>query len=213
MEIEKKRPSQKPIREKVENSLKLDLRRMFSSGALYAHCDTHGTWRCTASSTGRCIDSVSYHAIIGEQSGTLTLLHPHVDTSGRHCMLTYDIRLSSIPLHYGGRRWYMHCPLTGRRAQILRKWQGTAKFCHRAAFAIAPTYASQRTSENKRIIAKRIAIREKLGSANPSLFVMPRKPRRMRWLTYSKYIHRELALARSYHDYIMRLMGQDRKLR
>jgi hypothetical protein len=206
MKTEKMGPSQKPTREHVENSLRLDLRRVFSSGALYADCDTHGTWQCTDSSTDRRFGSVYYHAIIGKKNGMITLSHHYQDASGLHSMMTYDIRLSSIPLHYGGRRWYAHCPVTGRRAQVLHKWEGTAKFCHRTALAIPPTYACQRISGHKRIVAHRMAIREKLQGADPNLFVTPRRPKRMRCLTYAKYIHRELNLANICHQRILRLL-------
>lgn len=77
METEKIGSSQKPTREHVENSLRLDLRRMFSSGALYTGCDVHGTWQCTDSDTNMRIGSVYYHAIISGEGGTLALSHPH----------------------------------------------------------------------------------------------------------------------------------------
>jgi hypothetical protein len=200
--------SSQNIHPHIESALKLDLRRMFSSGALYAGCNTHGTWQCTDSNMCRRFGSVYYHAIIEEKNGMITLSHHHKDASGQHCMMIYDIRLSSIPLHYGGRRWYAHCPVTGRRAHVLHKWESTAKFCHRFALDLLPTYASQRVSGNERIIVKRMAIREKLRDADSSLFAQPRRPKRMRYFTYAKYIHRELALAEVYRARIMRLLGK-----
>ena len=193
----------------IESALRLDIRRMLACGALRAGCTTSGRWQWTNSDTGKQSASLRYRGELGDSDGTLTLTYTtRGRDTGERKEVTCRIGLSSIALHYGGRRWYMHCPLTGRRAQILQKWNGIDQFCHRSAIRPRPTYASQRDSGSARIIRQRWAIRRKLGDEYSDLFGEPFKPRWMRWRTFDRYAARDAELAARESRYLARLLGR-----
>ena len=187
----------------IESALTLDVRRLARMGILREGARGSLTW----SRDGTAHASLGYAVTLHEQAGTLTLSYtaPDRDT-GERKDITCNIALSSIPLHYGGRRWYLHCPLTGRRAQTLHKWNGIAQFCHRAAIRPKPTYASQRTSGASRIIDQRWALRRKMGDNFSDLFGEPCKPKWMRWRTCERYAARDAALAGAEFGAILRRM-------
>ena len=187
----------------IESALTLDVRRLARMGILREGARGSLTW----SRDGTEHASLGYAVTLHEQAGTLTLSYtaPDRDT-GERKSITCTIALSSIPLHYGGRRWYLHCPLTGRRAQTLHKWNGIAQFCHRDAIRPKPTYASQRTSGASRIIDQRWALRRKMGDNFSDLFGEPCKPKWMRWRTFEHYAARDAALAGAEFGAILRRM-------
>ncbi|OOG38176.1 hypothetical protein [Rhodanobacter sp. C05] len=192
----------------IESALKLDVRRLLARGFLRVGCTTSGSWVWTDSYTGEQTASMSYRGELGDTDGTLTLLYtvPDRDT-GKHNNVVCRILLSSIPLHFGGRRWYMHCPVTGRRVQTLQKWNRIDLFCHRTAIRPRPTYASQRVSGSNRIMAQRWAIRRKMGDTLSDLFGEPYKPKGMRWRTFERYAERDAELAERENGYLLRLVG------
>ena len=78
------------------------------------------------------VDCVS---VIGTESGKLSIDYDLPGVDGR---LGCTIRLSSSPCQFGGRRWWIHCPMfgprgwdCGRRAQKLyrSKWQFGCRQC------------------------------------------------------------------------------------
>lgn len=193
----------------IESALKLDVRRMLACGSLRPGCLTSGSWQWADSYTGERIANVCYQGELSDTEGVLTLDYATRDRdTGERRAVACRIRLSSIPLHYGGRRWYMHCPLTGRRAQTLHKWGGIDQFCHRSAIRPMPTYASQRDSGSERIMRQRWAIRRKLGDEYSDLFGEPFKPKWVRWRTFDRYAARDAELAAREFGYFARLLGR-----
>ncbi|MBS0590292.1 MAG: hypothetical protein JSR65_06600 [Proteobacteria bacterium] len=132
--------------------------------------------------------------MLGDE-GMLTLEYTHTKRDGEREAVKYDVQLSSIPLHYGGHRWYAHCPYTGRRARKLYKFSGIERFCHRMSIRPLPTYATQRESGIARVQAQRWALRRKLGDESSDLYGEPYKPKGMRWRTFEKYAARDAELA------------------
>ena len=119
-----------------------------------------------------------------------------------------DVRLSSINLNYGGRRWYAHCPYSGRRARKLYKFSGIDKFCHRDVVRPRPTYSSQRDSGNDRIIRQRWALRQRLRDDFSDLFSEPMKPKWMRWQTFERFARRDAELAAREDVFVARLFAR-----
>lgn len=173
-----------------------------------------GVWSWT--NDGERVGSVGYTVALASTPGigaydfgTLTLDYTHTDhDSGQRKPVTCPIRLSTIPLHYGGLRWYMHCPNTNRRALKLYKFSGIERFCHRTAIRPLPTYASQRVSGMDRINAQRWALRRRLGDTFSDLFGEPFKPKWMRWRTFERYAARDAELAERDNDSLLRLVGR-----
>lgn len=182
---------------------------MLARGSLRPGCSTSGNWAWTRD--GEQVANVGYTATLRTYEGELTLNYsvPDRDSdNGERKAVTCRIRLSSLPLHFGGRRWYAHCPYTHRRALRLYKFSGIDYFCHRTAVRPLPTYASQRVSGSDRINAQRWAIRRKLGDDESDLGCDPIKPKWMRWRTFERYAARDDKLAERDDVNLARLLGR-----
>jgi len=189
----------------IESALALNIERLIHFGAL--RDGAYGTW-AWRDSYGDERGGISYTTVMQAESGTLTLHYslPDRDTGERQD-IQCRVRLSSLPLNYGGRRWYMHCPYTGRRALKLYKFSGIDQFCHRTAIRPLPTYASQRVSGLDRVMEQRWAIRRKLGDTVSDLFSEPMKPKWMRWRTFERYAARDAELSAREDSYLLSLLG------
>jgi hypothetical protein len=187
----------------IESALCLSVGSMFKCGALRAGATTSGSWQW--SRDGEKFASVGYSANLSAESGDLRLSYTW-KPGGKPRDATCTIRLASLPLQYGGRRWYMHCPYTQRRVLKLYKFGSIEQFCSRTAIRPQPTYASQRVSGSDRINAQRWAIRRKIGDTFSDLFGEPYKPKGMRWRTFERYAERDAELAEREGVYLLRLI-------
>lgn len=159
----------------IENACVLDLLRVLGKPPIRTQTIYYGS--LTWSRGGEEVYSLRYQADLHDYWGRLDL----TDDSG-----TYGISLGTTPLHFGGRRWWMHCPYTSSRALKLYRYSGMAKFAHRTAFRPLPTYASQRVSGIDRIQQRRWALRRRLH--DPCTLEEPlNKPKWMRWRTFVRY--------------------------
>ena len=191
----------------LESALSLNLREMFARGWLLPGRASSGS--LSWSRHGEPIGNIGYSASVRDDDGDLTLNYTLPDRDGGERKdVTCRIRLSSIPLHYGGRRWYAHCPYTNRRVLKLYKFSSIEQFCCREAVKPLPTYASQRESGSNRCIAQRWAIRRKLGDDFTDLFGEPLKPKWMRWHTFNRYAARDAELAGRENRYLLRFIGR-----
>ena len=189
----------------IEWALQLKLTDLLKRGAVRAGCTTSGSWQW--SRDGERIASIGYSATLGDADGELRLRYRDgngSDARDVECL----VHVSSLSLNYGGRRWYMHCPLTGRRTLNLYKWPGIDRFCARDAIRPRPTYASQRVSGSDRIMSQRWAIRHRLGDNFSDLFSAPCKPQGMRGRTFERYCARDAQLAERDNVYLLRLLGR-----
>ena len=171
----------------IESALCLDLPRLLRQRLVVPDCTSSGelVWK----RDGERIASVGYCAELGDTDGTLTLEYRADGQDVRDA-----IRLSTVANNYGGRSWFMHCPVTGKRARKLHKWSGLAHFRHRDAVRPRPTYASQRDSGADRIHRQRWALRQKMGDTYSDLFGEPIKPKGMHWRTYERHAARDAEL-------------------
>lgn len=189
----------------IEWALQLKLTDLLKRGAVRAGCTTSGSWQW--SRDGERIASIDYTATLGETDGELRL-HYRCGKGDKARDVECLVRLSSVPLNYGGRRWYMHCPATGQRVLVLYKWGSIDRFCARDAIRPRPTYTSQRVSGCDRIIEQRWAIRRKLRDNFSDLFGKPYKPKGMRQRTFERYCARDAQLAERENVYLMRLLAR-----
>ena len=193
----------------IESALCLNLAALFKRGALKPGYTTSGGWQWTQD--GGHIASIGYSATLSDSDGELRLHYR--DGKGDEARdVECLVRLSSLPLNYGGRRWYMRCPVTGQRVLVLYKWPGIDRFCARNAIRPRPTYASQRVSGSDRILGQRWAIRRKLGDNFSDLFSEPAKPKGMRRRTFERYCGRDAQLAERENVYLLRLLGRGSRL-
>ena len=169
----------------IESAQKLDLSRVLGPRhPIHPHSIYCGrlTWH---DGYGDEIYHVQYRAELNEWWGKLDL----ADEAG-----SYSISLSTTPLHFGGKRWWLHCPLTNRRATKLYRYECLGKFCHRTAIRPLPTYRSQQVSGIDRIQERRWALRRKLKDPCNLLDTL-NKPKWMRWRRFERYRELDEALA------------------
>lgn len=189
----------------IESALCLSAADLFKRGALRAGATTSGGWHWSRG--GEKIAAIGYSASLSAESGELRLSYTWTP-DGKPQYVICTVLLSSLPLQYGGRRWYMHCPYTGRRVLKLYKFGSIEQFCSRTAIRPLPTYACQRVSGSDRINAQRWAIRRKMGDSFSDLFGEPYKPKGMRWRTFERYAERDAELAEREGGYLLRLIGR-----
>lgn len=189
----------------IESALCLDLRTLFKRSTIWPCCNVSGGWKWMRDDEK--IANVGYRATLGRDSGTLTLDYA-IGREGERKAITCTIALVTEPCQYGGRRWFMVCPYTRRRALKLYKWAGIELFCHPSAIKPKPTYASQRVSGSDRVMGQRWALRHKLGDTFSTLMDEPCKPKWMRWRTFERYAARDAELADREGFYLARLLGR-----
>lgn len=177
----------------LESALRLSVSDLRTAGALKAGTTCLGTWQWSRG--GEPAGSISYRVqLTGTRDGTLTLTYTTTNRDGGKQDHSYDVRLSSEAMRFGGVRWWFHCPYTGRRVLKLYKFGSIDKFCARTAIRPLPTYASQRVSGIEKYQHARWRLRKKLGDPG-SLLDNLNKPPGMRWKTFARYVDRDNALA------------------
>jgi hypothetical protein len=178
----------------IEAALALDLAAPSVARVVRPNNHSSGWWFW--SRDGETVATVRYCVNTQDDFGLLTLTYSVTDGySDERKQVSCRIGLVSAPLHFGGRRWWLVCPITFRRARKLYRFGGIDLFCHRTAVRPQPTYASQRVSGICRVQAQRWAIRRKLGDDCTGLLDEPLKPRWMRWRTFDRYHARDAELA------------------
>jgi len=127
----------------VEGALRLDLRVMRRQGYLVPGAVTSGVQRWHWAATGQESGSVSVSVnLVDPASGSLTI---RFNLNGEPKVQTID--LVSVPMRFGGRRYYFLCPKHGRRCEVLPSVGGV--FASRQAQRL--TYQSQSSDQIDRL--------------------------------------------------------------
>lgn len=194
-------------RPRIEGLRCLNLTRMLQAGAVKPnHLIVNGGWNLCDPDTYERLACIGYSADLDEHCGYIRLQYVVTDHgTGERRDRDYTIKLSSVPLHYGGRRWYFHCPATGRRALKLFLVQST--FVARAAILPLPTYRSQRVSGLDRVIDQRWTLRRRMGDTFSDLYGAPLKPKGMHRKTFERYAARDAELEEIESLYTLRRWG------
>jgi len=182
----------------IEQGLKLDLRRLRRQGVFTpdgAERWTTLTW--TNSVTGERISTCHLRYRAGPGKGWLRLKY-RVTPYGREPRDIDDLFiLEPFPQPFGGFRWYVVCPVTGRRCQCVYLPCGAYSFRSRRAFSCRLLYASQREDGHSRLFARARRHGEKMLRRGPPEWQrqhgdwdFPPKPPRMHWKTYCRALDR-----------------------
>ena len=103
------------------------------------------------------------------------------------------IALTLTRPNYGGVRWWMRCPVTGKRATKLYMPPGSDQFGHRTAWGLG--YASQREPERLKCFERLFRLQHLMGLSD--LHVMPPyRPKGMWHRTFARHEVRWLYLQR-----------------
>lgn len=156
----------------VEHGLTLDFdwlrRKGQRSGSLH--------WSCNGEETG----SIGYRLDLDGELLTLNYL-----AGEEREQVEQRIRLTFTEPPFGGRRWWMLCPVTGERCLRLHSGWGYHRFASRKALGLA--YASQSEDRMDRALRRGRKALARLGGSGDldEAHYLP-KPKWMRWATYDR---------------------------
>lgn len=113
--------------------------------------------------------------------------------------------LEGLPCHFGGVKWFIRCPRTGRRVRTLWKPPGATFFGSRHVWGRSVAYSSQFYDRCGRAwAAKRHLVGILGGGDGPDDYELPEKPPRMHWATYDRLVARYEAAEAILDDEILR---------
>ncbi|MEE4537530.1 MAG: hypothetical protein V2J51_03435 [Erythrobacter sp.] len=121
----------------------------------------------------------------------------------KHC--TQNIRLSYTVPRYGGKRWWMHCPVNGARVGKLYVPPGGDIFASRRAWRIG--YRSQRGTRQDRTFEKLFRIQRRLNSEE-GWGAIPMRPKGMHHRTYERHLERYFAIDEQCGRETLALLGR-----
>jgi hypothetical protein len=172
----------------VEDSLTLNLRRLFKTGWVKAGASIYGTLRWTRVSTGEETASIGFQSNLGDESGHIQLHWTSTNRwSGEKRQCENSITLATRPQPFGGSRWFFICPGTGKCAAKLHLPSGVYTFASRKAYRLG--YRSQRETPRDRSLSRAFALREKIGGEGGIGDYIP-KPKGMHLRTFERAMER-----------------------
>ena len=133
--------------------------------------------------------SISYKCDMREiEQSSLELIFSVSDPwSGEKQSIEQRIVLTHTVPNYGGRRWWMLCPVNGRRVRKIYCPAGGGRFASRTAWKLG--YRSQRESERDRPFSRLNKLQRQLGCYEG--YEMPiRRPKGMWYRTYQRHLRR-----------------------
>ncbi len=98
------------------------------------------------------------------------------------------LRLVSSERHFGGRQWFVTCPVTWQRVRVLYCPPGATIFASRHAWPRQVAYASQFLDASGRAWRTKAKVKARLlGDGDPDEWDLPPRPKRMRQKTYERW--------------------------
>lgn len=127
--------------------------------------------------------NISYTADMFDPEHAALVLRYTITESSEKRDYTQRIALSYTVPPYGGKRWWMHCPVKGQRVGKLYMPPGAEAFASRAAWRLG--YQSQRNTPRDVAFERLFRLQKKLGC--PQGWEMPiRRPKGMHRRTYQR---------------------------
>lgn len=160
-------------------------KKMVTAGAL-------GAGSMQWSRNGEPIATIGYrYDLVDPDEATIDLSWTRTPYDGEPEKVEQRIRLSCTTPHYGGNRWWMHCPRTGARVATLYMPPGARGFACRAVWRLG--YRSQRVARDDRASEKLFRLQRKMGTEQGWDNWGPR-PKGMWTRTYSRNFERFMEL-------------------
>ncbi len=105
--------------------------------------------------------------------------------------ISQAVMLTAVPQNFGGRRWWMRCPVTGERVRCLYLAPGGTRFASRKALGLS--YRVERLTRFDRPFEKLFRAQRRLGDVQ-GLGVGLKRPKGMWNRTYARHASRFDAL-------------------
>jgi hypothetical protein len=187
----------------IEDGLTVDLGLMLRRG--WARDGAAGTGTLSWSSNGAPVAKIQHHfEMTDPENAHLTLTYTRTPRSGAPEKVEQRIRLTWTRPNYGGRRWWMICPYSGRRVSKLHLPPGGDRFASRLAWRL--NYQSQRSAHRDRPFDRLFRLQRRLGSYEGWEAGL-RKPKGMWAKTYEHHWANYLQLDAQCAVAAMRMIG------
>ena len=196
----------------ADNCLALDLGMMIRTGLAVPGQDTTGTlhWSCRGEPFG----SLAYTAEMADRARACLILSFTRTVDGQQNRYRQVVRLDSTRPHFGGERWWMLCPYSGRRVRMLYKPPHHATFAARQYWNLA--YRSQREAKDQRPYERLFRLQRKMSSVQGYEAGLKR-PKGMWHSNFARHWRHYLALEDACHDiwcdYAARLLAKKGRAR
>ncbi len=146
----------------VEGCLSLDLAWLMRLGPLRE--GEAGCGEIKWSQDGNAIGTLRFRLDLRTTETSRLILRYTISTPGGERRPTRQaIALIALPQHFGGRRWWMRCPVTGARVRKLYLPSSGDRFAGRKAWGLG--YRVERISNFDRPFEKLFRLQSKLGGA------------------------------------------------
>jgi hypothetical protein len=169
----------------ADASLRIDLAWMLRTGRV-----KDGT-RCSGSLSwnrgGEEVGSISYQAIMHQPGEERLELAYSLGSGESREQVNQTVRLCYTVPHYGGKRWWMICPVRRIRVGKLYLPSGGDRFASRQAWRLG--YHIQRVGRLDRSSERLYRFQRKLG-VEQGLYTLPSRPKGMRHRTWDKLLKR-----------------------
>jgi hypothetical protein len=183
----------------VESGLTLNINRLIRQGNVVPGFHASGALTWSNVVTGEQIVSIGYEASLLKPDAAW----PRLRYSANDNPMDYRVQLTSTPCHYGGRRWWWICPLSGKRVAKLHLPPGGTMFAAREEYRLG--HRSQRITALDRSHERQRRIYRKLGADYDSFEQgTPPRPKGMHYNTYER-LTAELYDAMEVHDQMFAL--------
>ncbi len=170
----------------VEDGLTVDIGLMLRRGWIRDGASGAGT--LSWSRNGAMTASIKHRFDLTQPDvAHLTLTYTRRRRDGSKENVEQRIALTHTAPNYGGRRWWMICPYSGRRVAKLHLPPGGDRFASRLAWRLP--YHSQRSAHRDRPFDKLFRLQRKLGSPEGWEAGL-RRPKRMWNRTYERHLDR-----------------------
>jgi hypothetical protein len=150
----------------------------------------HGSLTWSTNGAHRATVGYSYD-MTDPGSAHMRLIYTRTPYGGHAENVDQLVRLSFTEPHYGGRRWWLVCPYTSKRATKLFMPPGGDSFASRTAWRLG--YRSQRCAHRDRPFEKLFRLQRKLGSVEGWEAGL-RRPKGMWHRTFEPHLDRYFAL-------------------
>jgi hypothetical protein len=142
---------------------------------------------------GQAVASIRFRLDLRDKGAARLILNLCPKGNGESRPTRQTIALTVTQQHLGGKRWWLRCPMTGRRVRTLHLPPGCDRFASREAWGLA--YRVERLDHFDRPFEKLCRVQRRLGQSQ-GLATGIERPKGMWRRTYARHVERFVAAER-----------------
>lgn len=166
---------------KLDDGLRLDMNKLIRDKLVKPNVHAYGTLTWTSTRTGEERGNIGYEVNTRNPDDMWLRVYYTSTIHGEKHKMDYKIRLTMTTPHYGGKRFWFLCPLTGKKSSVLHSPPGSKWFASRHAYNLK--YSSQSEGPHDRVISRKFRLQRKLGGEQYYI-----KPKGMHQKTYDRLL-------------------------